>query len=96
MALFLYDNGVFRRHTGANIPDDWFSEEHFAQRELLEAGWRALFPPAAAYPRGTHLGPVHAATHANVLVDPATATQITHLGFVAGELSLRCARQGSP
>ncbi|HEY3232237.1 MAG TPA: GAF domain-containing protein, partial [Roseiflexaceae bacterium] len=33
VALFLYDNGVFRRHAGANIPDDWFSEEQYAAGE---------------------------------------------------------------
>jgi hypothetical protein len=49
-----------------------------------QAAWRALFPPAVAYPHGTHLLPVQAATHAARLLDPATATQVTRLGFVAG------------
>jgi hypothetical protein len=48
------------------------------------AAWRALFPPATVYPRGTHLLPVQAATQAARLVDPATAAQVTRLGFVAG------------
>lgn len=48
------------------------------------ASWRSLFPPATAYPRGTHLLPVQTATRASALVDPATALQVAHLGFVAG------------
>jgi hypothetical protein len=48
------------------------------------AAWRALFPPAAAYPHGTHLLPVEAATQAARLLDPATAAQVTRLGFAAG------------
>jgi hypothetical protein len=48
------------------------------------ASWRQLFPPATAYPRGTHLLPVHTATRANVLVNPATAPQVAHLGFIVG------------
>jgi hypothetical protein len=48
------------------------------------AAWRALFPPAAAYPHGTHLLPVQAASQATRLVDPATAAQVVRLGFVAG------------
>ena len=48
------------------------------------AAWRALFPPATAYPRGTHLLPVQTSTRASVLVDPDTAAQVTRLGFVAG------------
>lgn len=48
------------------------------------AAWRALFPPVAAYPHGTHLLPVQAAGQAARLVDPATAAQVTRLGFVAG------------
>jgi hypothetical protein len=48
------------------------------------AAWRALFPPAAAYPPGTHLLPVEAATQAARLLDPATAAQVTRLGFAAG------------
>lgn len=48
------------------------------------ATWRALFPPAAAYPHGTHLLPLQTASQASRLVDPATATRVTRLGFVAG------------
>jgi hypothetical protein len=46
--------------------------------------WRALFPPAAAYPRGTHLLPLQASTRPAALVDAATAAQVARLGFVAG------------
>jgi hypothetical protein len=46
--------------------------------------WRQLFPPATAYPRGTLLLPVHSATRASVLVNPATAPQVAHLGFIVG------------
>jgi hypothetical protein len=48
------------------------------------AAWQAFFPPASAYPRGTHLLPVQVATQAARLVDPATAAQVTRLGFIAG------------
>lgn len=48
------------------------------------AAWRALFPPAAAYPRGTHLLPVQTAARASALVDPDTAAQVSRLGFVVG------------
>jgi hypothetical protein len=50
------------------------------------AAWRALFPPAAAYPHGTQLLSVHAATRASALVDPDTAAQVRQLGFVVGGL----------
>jgi hypothetical protein len=48
------------------------------------AAWRALFPPAAAYPRGTQVLRLQSATRADALVDPDTAAQVTRLGFVAG------------
>ena len=48
------------------------------------AAWHALFPPVAAYPHGTHLLPMQAASQAARLVDPATAAQVARLGFVAG------------
>jgi hypothetical protein len=48
------------------------------------ASWRAFFPPAVAYPRGTRLLPIQAATQAVRVLDPATATLVTRLGFVAG------------
>jgi hypothetical protein len=48
------------------------------------AAWRALFPPVAAYPRGSHLLPVQTASQATRLVDAPTATQVTRLGFVVG------------
>lgn len=48
------------------------------------ARWRALFPPPAAYPRGTQLMRMQSATRAAVLVDPDTAAQVTRLGFVVG------------
>jgi hypothetical protein len=50
------------------------------------ATWRTLFPPAAAYPPGTHLLPAQTATRAKALVDAATAAQVTRLGFVVGGL----------
>jgi hypothetical protein len=46
--------------------------------------WRTFFPLAVAYPRGTRLLPVQAATRAARVLDPATATHVTRLGFVAG------------
>jgi hypothetical protein len=48
------------------------------------AAWRTLFPPAAAYPRGTHLLRMQGATRAGALVDAATAVQVARLGFVVG------------
>ncbi len=48
------------------------------------AGWRALFPPALAYPQGTHLLPVQTATRAGTLLAPAAAAQVTRAGFVTG------------
>ena len=37
---------------------------------MVPARWRTLFPPAAAYPHGTHLLPVYTATRAGALVNP--------------------------
>ncbi len=48
------------------------------------ASWRALFPPATAYPRGTQLAPVQINTRAAALVDPDTAAHVARAGFVAG------------
>ena len=48
------------------------------------SSWRALFPPSAAYPRGTQLLPMQASTRADALIDAATAAQVVRLGFVAG------------
>ena len=47
-------------------------------------GVRALFPPAGAYPRHTHLQPAITDTHLDALVDPATAHQVARYGFVTG------------
>ena len=48
------------------------------------APWRALFPPSAAYPRGTQLLPMQTSTRADALIDTTTAAQVVRLGFVAG------------
>jgi hypothetical protein len=48
------------------------------------ASWRALFPPAAAYPHGARVQPVQTSARADALVDPATATQVVGLGFTTG------------
>lgn len=48
------------------------------------AAWRVLFPPAAAYPRGTQLLRMQASTRPDALVDPDTAAQVARLGFVIG------------
>jgi peptidoglycan/xylan/chitin deacetylase (PgdA/CDA1 family) len=39
--------GGFWPARGHRDARDWFSEEHFAQRELAEAGWKVLYEPAA-------------------------------------------------
>ncbi len=51
---------------------------------VAATGVRALFPPAGAYPRHTHLQPAITDTHLDALVDPATARQVARYGFVTG------------
>jgi len=51
---------------------------------VASTGVRALFPPAGAYPRQTHLQPAITDTHLDALVDPATARQVARYGFVTG------------
>ncbi len=51
---------------------------------VASTGVRALFPPAGAYPRHTHLQPAITDTHLDALVDPATARQVARYGFVTG------------
>ena len=40
--------GGFWPARGHRFGRDWFSEEHFAQRELMEAGWHAVFDEGMA------------------------------------------------
>lgn len=55
-----------------------------AATQASRTPWRALFPPATAYPRGTQLLPLQAFTRPDALVDAPTAARLARLGFVAG------------
>lgn len=50
------------------------------------ATWRALFPPATAYPRGAQLSPMHTDKRADALVDPDTAARVARDVCVVGSI----------